>query len=259
MRVPDGFESVGAVGARGFARPELVEWVGQALARWGTLERAGRHTAGGEALEGRGTVWVVPAPVEAGRVAIRRYLRGGWMAGVLHDRYLRSGRSRAHMETRASDAARERGIPTPRVEAGVLYPTGALWYRSDLLTSYVPDSVDLARFLFAREAPAPDCPADEAHRAGALAEAGRLARRLAEAGIYHPDLNAKNFLVTSGPEGPAVQVLDLDRARVTSRAISVAPMAARLTRSLRKFETTRGVPLGERGWTAFRNATGGAS
>ena len=228
MRIPDGYEGVGAVGARGFARPETAEWVEDALSRWGTLERAGRHASDGEAREGRGTVWVVPGPTEGGRVAIRRYLRGGWMAGVLHDRYLRRGRSRAHMEALASDAARERGIPTPRVEAGVLYPTGALWYRADLMTAYVPDSVDLARFLFEREAPDPDCPPDEAHRAGALAEAGRLARRLAEAGIYHPDLNAKNFLVTAGPEGPAVQVLDLDRARVTTRAITVAPMAARL-------------------------------
>ncbi|MBT8403239.1 MAG: hypothetical protein KJP18_05225 [Gemmatimonadetes bacterium] len=237
----------------------MAAWVENALGRWGTLERAGRHDSAGEALEGRGTVWVVAAPAEGGRVAVRRYLRGGWMAGVLHDRYLRRGRSRAHLEARASDAARAKGIPTPRVEAGVLYPTGTLWYRADLVTAYVPDSVDLARFLFEREAPTPDCPPDEAHRAGALAEAGRLARRLAEAGIYHPDLNAKNFLVTAGPEGPAVQVLDLDRARVTARAISVAPMAARLTRSLRKFETIRGVALGERGWTAFRNATGGTS
>lgn len=251
MRVPEGFVAVSGVGARGFARPEAADWVRATLSRWGTLTRASRHEPDALAFTGRGTVRAVPAPGGDGRWVVRRYLRGGLVARLLDDRYLRRGSPRPLRETRASEAARARGIPTPAVMAGVIYPSGA-WYRADLVTRYVPDSIDLADFLFRRGRPGSALSAD--HRAEALRQAGRLARALADAGIYHPDLNARNFLVVEG--GSELQVLDLDRGRAVSGPIPLAPMAARLTRSLRKFETTTGVALGEGAWAAFRDATG---
>lgn len=257
MTVPDGYVPVRAVGARGFARPGAADRIGALLSRWGTLDRAARHTEGALALEGRGTVRVIPAPTGGGddRWVVRRYLRGGWMAPLLHDRYLRRGGSRPEREARASDAARARGIPTPRVEAGVVYPAGPLWYRADLVTRFVDDSVDLAALLFRDAAPGGISPTPD-DRVRALAEAGRLARRMAGAGLFHPDLNAKNFLVVGDPGDPEVWVLDLDRARAVTGPVPVGPMVARLTRSLRRFETTTGVPLGEGAWAAFRDATG---
>lgn len=250
MKAPDGFVPVSGVGASGFARTEAADWVRAALSRWGTLARASRHEPDALEFTGRGTVRAVPAP-DGGRWVVRRYLRGGWMAPILNDRYLRRGSPRPLRETRASEAARARGIPTPPVIAGVVYPTG-LWYRADLVTRYVPDAIDLADFLFRRELAGTALSSE--HRASALAQAGRLARSMADAGIYHPDLNARNFLVVEG--GADLQVLDLDRGRAVSDAIPLAPMAARLTRSLRKFETTTGVALGEEAWAAFRDATG---
>lgn len=267
MTTPEGFEAVRAVGARGFARPEAVAWVESTLSRWGTLARAVRHDAEALELQGRGVVRAVPAPEETGggRWVVRRYLRGGWMAPLLHDRYLRRGPSRPEREARASDAARDRGIPTPRVVAGVVYPAGPLFYRADLVTRYVAGSVDLAALLFRDCMPGRDgspTPAQQtatsAERAAALASSGRLARRMAEVGLFHPDLNAKNFLVVESGRGLEARVLDLDRARAVSGPVPLAPMAARLTRSLRKFETITGEALGEDAWAAFLDAIGDA-
>lgn len=260
MSVPDGFVAVRGVGARGFARPEAAAWVEATLSRWGTLARAARHADDAVSLQGRGVVRAIPAPREAGggRWVVRRYLRGGWMAPVLHDRYVRRGLSRPEREARASDAARARGIPTPRVVAGIVYPAGPAFYRADLVTRFVTPSVDLADLLFRDRLPGSPDPPTAAQRAAALAAAGRLAREMARAGLFHRDLNAKNFLVVPGEDGLDARVLDLDRARAVSGPVPLAPMAARLTRSLRKFETTTGVALGEEAWAAFRDATGDA-
>ncbi len=258
MSAPPGYEAVRAVGARGFARPAAMAWVDAALTRWGTLARASSHEADAVELRGRGVVRAVPAPagVNDERWVVRRYLRGGWAASVLHDRYLRRGTPRTEIEARASDAARERGVPTPEVQAGVTYSAGPLWYRADLVTSFVPHSVDLAGLLFENQPPARDHMPTVDDKVQALALAGRLARCLSEAGVYHADLNAKNILIMQTPDGIDAQVLDLDRARVLDDTAPLAPMAARLTRSLRKFETTTGVVLGERGWSAFLETTG---
>ncbi len=255
MSAPEGYQVVQAVGAYGFARSPGVEWVTRTLNRWGTLARAALHEPDSLELQGRGIVRAVPAPADAGgRWVVRRYLRGGWIAPILHDRYLARGRRRPWLEARASDAARARGIPTPQVQAGVVYPAGGLWYRADLVTTFVPESVDLADLLFRNRMPGSTTPSTEQDRVLALGLAGRLAGALARAGILHADLNAKNFLIVRNGATLEAQVLDLDRARVTTRAVPVAPMAARLTRSLRKFETTTGVALGEPAWAALHDA-----
>lgn len=259
MTAPDGYVEIRSVGGRGFARPAAADWVESMLGRWGTLARASLHEADAIELEGRGTVRAIPAPVEppGSRWVVRRYLRGGWAAPVLHDRYLRRGPSRPSAEARASDAARERGIPTPEVQAGVTYRAGVVWYRADLVTTFVPNSVDLADLLFHDRMPTSSLAPTDAQRVDAISLAGQLARQLADSGIYHPDLNAKNFLIAN--EGPAMvaHVLDLDRARVLANHAPLQPMAARLTRSLRKFETATGAALGGRVWDAFRDAIGG--
>lgn len=258
MTVPDGYVAVRGVGSRGFARASAAEWVEQTLGRWGTLARASLHDSDAIELQGRGIVRAVRVPVGApgGRWVVRRYLRGGWAAPILHDCYLRRGRSRPLTEARASDAARDRGIATPQVQAGVTYRAGLLWYRADLVTTFVPNSVDLADLLFHNRMPASSQPPTDAQRVVAMSLAGRLARRLADCGIYHPDLNAKNFLMVNTGASLEAQVLDLDRARVLDGTAPLAPMAARLTRSLRKFETATGAALGEDVWTAFRDTIG---
>ncbi len=244
MKAPDGFVEVDGIAARGFARAEAVAWVDQALARWGSLDRAARHADDALALAGRGAVHAVPAP-PGGRWVVRRYRRGGWVAPVLGDRYLRRGEPRPLVETRASETARARGIATPRVVAAILYPSG-LFYRADLVTEWVPDSVDLAVRLFGE----PRAPATES----LMAEAAAVVSRLAAAGVRHADLNAKNLLVAPD-DPPRLHVLDLDRASVgPPGSLRPARMAARLERSLRKFERRTGRPLGRAAWAAYETA-----
>jgi len=246
---PDGFREVRSVGASGFARPEAVAWITSALTRWGSLARAGAHADDTLELRGRGAVHAVPAP-HGGRWVIRRYHRGGWIASLLGERYLRQGTPRPVLETRASQAARGRGVPTPRIVAGVVYPAG-LFYRADLVSEYVPDSLDLAELLFGSDDGDPDA-TDTALRAACLEGAGRLAVRLAAAGVRHRDLNAKNVLVQLGDGAPRMLALDLDRATVHRRgSVDAGNMGARLERSLRKFERRTDRFLREQEWQAL--------
>ncbi len=249
MIPPDGFREVRAVGARGFARAEAVEWITSALTRWGSLARAGAHADDALELHGRSTVHAVPAP-DGGRWVIRRYRRGGWIASLLDDRYLRQGTPRPLLETRASQVARGRGVATPKIIAGVVYP-GGLFYRADLVSEYVPDSLDLAEMLFGGDDGRPDG-TDPALRAACLEGAGQLAVRLAAAGVRHRDFNAKNVLVQLGDEAPRMLALDLDRATVHRRgSVDAGGMGARLERSLRKFERRTDRFLREQEWQAL--------
>jgi tRNA A-37 threonylcarbamoyl transferase component Bud32 len=246
VSVPDGFVAVEGVRAHGFARPEAADWANRALVRWGSLARAGARDPEALTLTGRGTVYAVPAPA-GGRWVVRRYHRGGWMAPLLGDRYLRHGTARPLTETLASEAARSRGIPTPRIVAGMLYPAGPV-YRADLVSEWIPDTVDLAAYLFGDD-PDPR-PGRRRHAPAALTAAGELIHELAAAGIRHRDLNAKNLLVAPDAGGPRLHVLDLDRATVDEPGGATA-MGARLVRSLRKFEGRTGRPLEPEAWRAL--------
>lgn len=254
MRIPPGFEAVSGVSARGFARPEAVAWVEQALGRWGTLHRASRHESDVIEFTGRGTVRAVPAPDGEGRWVVRRYRRGGMLAPLLGDRYLRRGEPRPLRETRASEAARRSGIATPPVIAGVIYPAGA-WYRADLVTRLVADATDLADHLFADR---PDAPTPTpAERRALLERTGRIIGELARAGIHHPDLNARNVLVVRG--GAELHLLDFDRARVGASPTPSAPMVARLLRSLRRLAAAAGAEVGAADRQALRDGARAAT
>src|SRR5204863_45148 len=87
----------------------------------------------GTPVFGRGPVPVLATP--RGRWVVRRYHRGGRVAALLRDRYLRWGSSRPLREAHVSGELLRRGIPTPRVVAGAIYPDGA-FYRADLMTEF---------------------------------------------------------------------------------------------------------------------------
>ena len=202
------------------------------------------------ALWGRGSVHAIPAA--GGRWVVRAYRRGGAVAGpLLGDRYLGRGSGRPVAETLASEEARRRGVPTPRVVAGAVYPAGPLFYRADLVTEFVEGGRELARVLFG-------APAGADERGRALAQAGRLLARLAEAGVEHPDLNARNVLLTPGSQEGAL-VLDLDRSRVGPEGVPLSParMLARLERSLEKLGERAGRALSSEELDLLRLASGG--
>ncbi len=220
-------------------------------------------------LQGRGTVYVVGRPGGgAGKWVVRHYHRGGAVARHLGDRYLRLGIPRPIREFRVSARLQELGIPSPAPVGAAVYPAG-IWYRGDLVTEWIPRSRDLAGVLFegasaegglwagSADAGAPGVIA--ARRAAAMESAGRLIRRLHDAGVRHPDLNLKNILIVDEAGGPEALVIDLDGARLGSPvgAAGRRRMIDRFWRSARKWErrTGRSLPAGAR--SAFEAGYGG--
>jgi 3-deoxy-D-manno-octulosonic acid kinase len=170
------------------------------------------------------------------------------MASLLGDRYLALGRYRPVRETVASLEARARGIRTPAVVAGAVYPDG-IFYRADLVTEEIPGARDLSDALFGASAVAPTPDA-------ALHAAGTMVRSLETAGLYHPDLNAKNIVLTTDHECTTAHLVDLDRccARPPGVPAPAFPMRRRLERSLRKFEVRTGRRLPQSAWEALASA-----
>ena len=200
----------------------------------------------------------VPAPVGDEWWVVRHYHRGGTVASLLGDRYLRLGTPRPFRELRLGWALEEKGLPTaPHVGAAV-YPEG-LWYRGDLVTRYVPDSRDLAAVLFPGRSldggAAQGGPAGVGHRVAgsdrdaepeaAMRAAGRLFRTLHDGGLIHPDLNLKNILIVGTGEALHGRVVDLDGGRLAEPVGGRARrrMIARFWRSARKWEKATGVAL----------------
>lgn len=241
MSAPDGFVEIERSDARALTRPEARSWVEQALDAHGSVHRAAARSRNALRMEGRGPVYAIPArPDEvqaalgepAGRWAVRHYRRGGAVARFLGDRYLRVGTPRPIRELRASEAVRQRRIPTPRVVAAVVYPAG-IFYRGDLVSSFIPDTAELADVLFDPDRTGLSATLD---RREALAETGVLIRTMARNGVHHPDLNARNVLLEWSGSAPRAYLIDLDRCRVEDGPLPEAAKAmhARLVRSIRK-------------------------
>lgn len=252
---PAGFELIETgCGSFGFVRPEVAELVAGELERAGTLEQACLDWADAVGLGGRGAIQAARPPAAGGadapRWVVRPYLRGGWMARVLHDRHLALGPWRPWTEALAIEALERSGVPTVRVIAGVVHPLrGApfgrgVWYRAELVTEFVAGTRTLADLLFES-----DTTESQAVRCHWLAEAARTCRDVASAGVLHRDLNARNLLL----DGDRLRVIDLDQARrgVTAVAPAQAAMVSRLARSLRKFEGHTGHLLSATEWRAF--------
>jgi 3-deoxy-D-manno-octulosonic acid kinase len=258
-----GFQWVEEPRASVLTRPEAADWVRHVLGGRQTLHGAASVDRDADAIEGRATVYVIPAKVgkahregEPGRWAVRHYARGGrFVPTLLGDRYLKAGPLRPFHEARASEVARARGVPTPRVMVAALYPT-RLFYRADLVTEFIPDATDLVRALF------------DAGRTGvggamerqdALRASGELIRAMAMAGLRHTDLHAGNILLRWEGAAPRPHLLDLDRCQVDPDAVPVSPesMVRRLEHSLRKWEGWTGLTLTEVEWDILAQAAMG--
>lgn len=238
-----GFERVRTSGAVALTRSSARDWVETTLRSGATLYDAACEMSQGT-MEGRGVVHVVAAPTgKDQRWAVRRYLRGGWIRW-LGDRHLRGGTPRPFQELAASVAALQRGVPTPSVVCAAVYSWG-IFYRGDLITEYISDSRDLASVLFGVSSEATR--EGISHRIATVAAAGDLIRRMASAGVRHPDVNAKNILLHGDPEAPHAMLLDLDRCVISEppASTSITPMYRRLERSFAKWEGRTGRPMSE--------------
>jgi len=249
---PDSFMEVRTGGAVAWTRPEARPWVEASLESHVSLYRAAAGgSAAGEALTGgRGPAYIVRSRV--GAWVVRHGFRGGAVARVLGDRYLRIGIPRPFREVHVSEAARRRGIDTPRVVAAAVYPSGAV-YRGDVVTELVPDARSLGVLLFG-----PARSRDTSFRARLLREAGGMPVRLARAGLHHRDLNVDNLLLPGKSDPPKLVLLDLDRCGMSSKPVPDGGrrMSDRLGRSLRRGEERRGPSLAAEEWSSFQTAVG---
>ena len=252
-RPPQGFEPAEFAGGFGFVRPDARPVLEPALAVASPLAETARAWLDVIDLGGRGRIVAArPAVHEAQRWVVRPYLRGGLIGRFNTDLHLAMGRLRPWVEAQAIGALTTAGVPTVEVIAGLVYPVssrawlGDAMYRAELVTRHVPDQHELADLLFGA-----DRLTDASERLALLRRAGAICRAIAEAGVWHRDLNARNLLV-SRHEAEALRVLDLDRAVVGVHANpAVKRMTSRLARSLRKFETATGVRLSAEDWRAF--------
>jgi 3-deoxy-D-manno-octulosonic acid kinase len=285
-----GFETVATPGAIVLARPEAVGWVRFALDGGRTLHDAAAAQRNAFQLEGRRPLFVIPAKVsgagnpdgpsrrgelgglyhpeessaaddasrgggDPGRQqwVVRHYARGGkLLPRILGDRYIRLGSLRPFHELEASEEARGRGIPTPRVVAAAVYPSGPI-YRGDLVTVFVPQATDLVATLFdsARKGVG-----GALERRDALHASGALIRQMASGGLRHRDLHAGNILLQWRGAAPLPLLVDLDRCRVMREGVTTAvgPMYRRLLRSLRKWERRTGLRISESEWETLERA-----
>jgi 3-deoxy-D-manno-octulosonic acid kinase len=252
--LPAGYLPLEAAGARGFVLAPGAAWLESVLREYGTLRAWADRSAASSLEGGRGVARVVAAAVSGpdGRTqwVCRAYRRGGLVAPLLRDRYFALAERRPFAELRASAVARARGVRTPAVMAGAVYPTGP-FYRADLASECIPGVRSLADVLFARSMSPP--------RAELLHAAGRLVGSLERARVEHRDLNATNLLVPLEPFTSDLWVVDLDRCRVHPPEASppVPAMRRRLERSLAKLGSRHARALSSPEWAALRAGYGG--
>lgn len=171
----------------------------------------------GEAL-GRGTTWFIR---EGRGWVLRHYRRGGLIGRIVTDRYVWTGeeRTRAFLEWRLLHALHAQGLPVPRPIAAHVRHDG-MYYRADLLTERIPDSVTLSSLL--SRCPLPN----EDWRA-----LGTLLKRFGRAGVVHADLNAHNVLRKDSGD---FFLIDFDRGRQTNDTKAGDRGLRRLQQSLEK-------------------------
>lgn len=204
------------------------------------------HSRGGaEALHGgRGASQKIE--VKGQQLVLRRYLRGGLVARLLHDQYLWTGldNSRPFTEQQVTRYAQEQGLPVADVVAFCLWRKG-FYYRAAIITRFIPNLGTLAE-LCGRDGLAQE----------QWIKLGRLIRKMHACGINHADLNANNILCD---DSAGFHLIDFDKARIQNATGSWAEgNVKRLKRSLDKIKSLRvmnGISFlySEQQWQAFLN------
>lgn len=229
MNVPPGYDRLLLVHAVAVARSDVMQGIRRALVGADgsrkTLYEFATAAPGARQMRGRGVAYCVTL-AEGQSVVIRHNRHGGMFARITGDRFFAP--TRAPRELHVALELERRGIPTPHVLGYALYPPGGLLQRADVATAEIPASRDLAQCL-AR--------GHDAGRDAALDFTAELVAALARAGIRHPDLNARNVLVTAD----RAYVLDVDRISLEEHpAAALEQNLRRLEQSLRKLNESHG-------------------
>jgi hypothetical protein len=203
----------------------------------------------GAASSGRGMTAIVRGGV-GGPWRLKLMRRGGRLAALWRDRYWSAQRLVAVVA--ASEAARQRGVPTARPVALILEAGPADLVRGGMAFEEIEGVEDLGSRLVRGTATR-----DE------LTAAMTEVRRMHDRGVIHNDLNLGNLLIRAGASGPPEAfIIDFDGALLLDRP---APLAlrrralGRLSRSCAKL-TGSPAPLGpgsdELWYAAYAGADG---
>lgn len=215
-----------------------------------TLYEYARRQPDARHFRGRAIAYGITLGDGCGNVVVRHAMRGGLLGRTGSDLFLPP--TRALREVVNSIRLKLSNVPTPDVIAFASYPAGQILRRSDVATREIPDSHDL--FVVLREI------TDDEQRSSCLHATGRLLSLLAGAGAHHPDLNARNILITwDSLEGAKAFVLDVDRIRFH---VSEDPMVAdanlaRLERSLSKLREQERLAVSDADLATLRGAAAG--
>ncbi len=243
MRVPATYSVLRSGRIRAAIRRDLVVSLGP----WLLAPRLVLPARAEPVASGRGAAYRVGLE-DGSRVVVRMYRRGGLLARFVRETYVGLA-PRPLRELALTAEARRRGVAAAEVLAARV--EGGLVYRGALVTAEVPAATTLVEALRC----APDA---EARRALAVS-AGRAIAVLHDAGVFHADLNLTNIVVSSGPGGTEIALLDFDQARVGRAPLGRAARRRnlrRLARSLAKLDPG-GTLAGAEERRAFGHAYGG--
>lgn len=241
--VPEGYVVVRRPRMEGMAAAPCAAAIVAILERETLYDWARAHPER-RAFTGRLPAFAVPLTDCGARVVVRHAYHGGLLGRLRGDIFLAP--TRAPREVAMALFLRRLGVATPRVMAYVTYAAGAMLRRCDVATEEVPDATDLATFLASADADSREA----AWRATAL-----LLGRLQQAGVWHPDLNARNVLLARTEDSDALTavLLDIDRAQLVLPGDPqlAAANLQRLIRSLRKLSRTAALSLSESDFASF--------
>lgn len=182
-------------------RPLLTNW--QKLNPRLPLHRAARRHSAATVFQGRAPVVAFPCP-GLGELVVRPCLHGGIWGRLTRDLYL--GPSRGSREVIRSQWLHAKKIPTPEILAVLFYPAGC-FLRMDVVTSAIADSRDFVSFLSSQPT--------KSEKKGGLTAIRSLFSKLHQHGILHPDLNARNILLSRNPKGYwQAWLLDVDSVEI---------------------------------------------
>ncbi|MGH7833485.1 MAG: lipopolysaccharide kinase InaA family protein [Candidatus Binatia bacterium] len=164
--------------------------------------------------------------IAAGEKAlVRGYRRGGVPRYLTADLFF-TWPPRPFRELCITEAARRRGVPTLEVLGACVERTRGPFYRGWLATRQLAGSQDLWAVLnggaFSSE-----------EKKETIASAALAIRKMHRHGIFHADLNLRNILARREETGIQSYVIDLDKAKLYSQALSVRQANQNLRRLLR--------------------------
>jgi len=173
-------------------------------------------------------------------MVLRHYQRGGLIAKVSKDKYLRNpfASGRAMAELSLLDNMLQQGLPVPRPLAA-REVSGGIWYRADILLERIPEAQPLDERLKESE-----LDSDIWHRIGAVIAAFH------RAGIDHTDLNCRNILLDSNNK---IWLIDFDKCTKRKPGAWEQGNLDRLHRSLTKIAAKApGLHWTESDWTRLK-------